>query len=359
MFVSKHHYAIELAKYGNTVFFLNPPDVVGKKEKIRIETSGLYPGLFIIHHQLFFPYNIKFRFTGIFHQLMKFHIKLILKKIGKPIDIIWSFDLGNLYPFRFFPATAFKIFHPVDEPLNKSSMESCEGAQVVFSVTHEILEKYRVYKIPSFFINHGLGEEFLYYPPPSLSVKKPVHIGFSGNLLRSDIDRTTLLLIIRENTDIVFECWGSYQLKDTNIGGSEDITTRDFVRQLQTSSNVKLHGVVASAQLVMEYLRMDAFLICYDVMKDQSKGTNYHKVMEFISTGKVIISNNITTYCDRPDLVKMVAERDNNAQLPVLFKQVMSSLFEYNSIKLQQIRREYAAGNTYKKQVEKIEQLVL
>ena len=143
MFVSKHHYAIELAKKGNTVYFLNPPEPSTRKEKITIEASDVQPGLFIIHHKLSFPYNIKFHFITLFHALMKGHIKRILKKIGTPIDIVWSFDLGNLYPFQFFPASAFKIFHPVDEPLNETAMQSGKGAQIIFSVTREILEKYQ------------------------------------------------------------------------------------------------------------------------------------------------------------------------------------------------------------------------
>ena len=65
-------------------------------------------------------------------------------------------------------------------------------------------------------------------------------------------------------------------------------------------------------ELAVAYQNADAFLICYDVIKDQSKGTNYHKVLEFISTGKVVISNNITTYYNNPHFVQMVKESDNN-----------------------------------------------
>jgi hypothetical protein len=69
---------------------------------------------------------------------------------------------------------------------------------------------------------------------------------------------------------------------------------------------------------------MDAFLICYDIEKDQSGGTNYHKIMEYMCTGKVIIGNNITTYKNKPELVQMVNERDNNRELPALFDHVIS-----------------------------------
>src|ERR1700761_9590989 len=104
MFVSKHHYAIGLAKQGATVYFLNPPDQENRQPKgaITISKSEEQDNLYFIEHRLSFPYNIKFHFIALFHWLMRAHVKKILKKIGRPIDIVWSFDLGHLYPFSHF-----------------------------------------------------------------------------------------------------------------------------------------------------------------------------------------------------------------------------------------------------------------
>ena len=73
MFLSKHYYAIELAKRGNKVYFLNPPDQVktNRKESISIHSSKEYPSLFLIDHRLFSPYRIKFRLLPIFQFLIK------------------------------------------------------------------------------------------------------------------------------------------------------------------------------------------------------------------------------------------------------------------------------------------------
>jgi len=358
MFVSKHHYAIELAKQGNTVYFLNPPEPSSRKEKITIEASDVQQGLFIIHHKLSFPYNIKFHFITLFHALMKGHIKRILKKIGTPIDIVWSFDLGNLYPFQFFPASAFKIFHPVDEPLNETAMQSGKGAQIIFSVTREILEKYSMYNVPAHFINHGVSESFLKNSDDPFKIDSIIRVGFSGNLLRNDIDRETFLTIISQNPNIIFECWGSYEMKESNIGGSSDIASQRFIQDLKSAPNMILHGAIAPSILAKELNRMDAFLICYDVEKDQSKGTNYHKVMEYLSTGKVVISNNITTYKEMPGLISMVSERQHNDNLPILFREVISHLDIYNSPDSIKQRKKFAEENTYKKQLSYIEQIL-
>ena len=434
MFLSKHHYAIELARRGNRVYFLNPPGegwevrpVNGKKVPdagrdkdmaaggrdkdiaaggrdkdiaaggrdkdiaaggravrrggVDVVPSGILPNLWFIRHDLNFPYKLKFHALPLFHALMHFQARRILRAIGRPIDIVWSFDLGYQYPFRFF-GKSLKVFHPVDEPLTTAAIRSATGADVLFAVTREIVAKYHRFDIPRHFINHGVSNEFFEKahsdePVDALSEQLPagdredagdavpdtanapagprkVRIGFSGNLLRPDIDRETFLKIVSDNPRILFECWGSYKLGQSNIGGAADEATAAFAAALLAQPNILLHGPVPSERLAKEIHRMDGFIICYDIHKDQSRGTNYHKVMEYLSTGKVIVSNNVTTYKDRPDLIQMVAERDDNRRLPALFSEVVANLAEYNSPEARNRRIAFARENTYPKQLDRI-----
>ena len=287
---------------------------------------------------------------------MRPHVRRILRTIGKPVDIIWSFDLGNIYPFRQFPSKALKVFHPVDEPQNAAGINSAKGAQVIFSVTREILDKYEQFAVPRHFINHGIADTFLRVSQRSgVSAGNPIRVGLSGNFLREDIDRQVLLEIVKANPELIFECWGSYTIRESNLAGSENESTVAFLRELGSTKNVVLHGSVTADVLSSELHRMDAFLICYDIQRDQSGGTNYHKVMEYLSTGKVIISNNITTYKRYPELVQMVEERDNNRNLPALFKKVITELDQFNAPPLQERRIAFAADNTYSRQIERIE----
>jgi len=69
--------------------------------------------------------------------------------IGKKIDIVWSFDLGNYYPFKYFSNSTFKIFNPIDEPLTKEGINSASGCDVIISITREILEKYSHINVPN------------------------------------------------------------------------------------------------------------------------------------------------------------------------------------------------------------------
>jgi len=72
----------------------------------------------------------------------------------------------------------------------------------------------------------------------------------------------------------------------------------------------------------------------------------------------VIISNNITTYAGDPDLVNMIAERNDNANLPALFTDTISSLDKWNAAALQKKRKSFALDNTYQKQIKRIEQQI-
>lgn len=356
MFLAKHHYAVELAKRGNKVYFLNPPIQTSFRFRNSIQVQAIEPSqLFLISHYLFFPYWLKFKALYVFHLLMKFHIHRILKVVG-PVDVVWSFDIGHLYPFKAFNESIYKIYHPVDEPESIESIRAAEGANIIFSVTKEILEKYKSFKVTRYLVNHGVSNEFLTQVQTGQRPIQPAtHVGMTGNFLRKDVDRETLLLIIRENPDVVFDFWGAYET-GSNIGSGPTKEARLFINSLKQCSNVIFHGQVDPRNLAIEIQSMDAFLICYDIQLDHSKGTNYHKIIEFLSTGKVIVSNNVTAYADRPDLVQMPLSRENNKELPALFKNVIRELKMFNLPVRQSERKLYAHDNSYEKQIERIEE---
>ncbi|HEY4156282.1 MAG TPA: hypothetical protein VGM24_12665 [Puia sp.] len=361
MLLAKHHYAIELASRGNEVYFLNPPDNdhwswKRATQRISVLKSADHSNLFLIDQQLFFPYKIIFHARRLYNFFIRKQIADILRVIGKPVDVIWSFDLGNLFPLRYFNPSVYKVFHPLDEPRTPEAIRASAGADVLFSVTGEILARYK-YPLSRHLINHGISDEFIKEQPDHRNGDR-IQVGFSGNLLRRDIDRDTLLSIIRDNQELDFNFFGSYEIGQSNIGAGMDNRTAGFIKDLKILANVKLHGVLDSAALAAALNEMQVLLICYDIEKDQSRGTNYHKVMEYISTGKVIVSNNITAYAGEPALVRMVAERNNNKNLGTLFLDTVRNLDTHNSPELFHYRVNFARNNTYKRQLDRIEELI-
>jgi hypothetical protein len=127
---------------------------------------------------------------------------------------------------------------------------------------------------------------------------------------------------------------------------------------LQQAPNVVLHGMVSPSVLATAIQDMDAFLICYDIDKDQSKGTNYHKIMEYLSTGKVIVSNNVTTYQNKPDLLHMPFSRNHNQELSIYFKHAVKNIDIFNHESKQSARFIFAQENSYHVQLEKISKYI-
>jgi len=65
MLLAKHHYAIELAKSGNRVYFLNPPDnnhwsLKSRKNRIGVQESDQHPNLSSSHRNYIFPIILNF-----------------------------------------------------------------------------------------------------------------------------------------------------------------------------------------------------------------------------------------------------------------------------------------------------------
>ena len=358
LWVSKHHYALTLAQRGNQVYFLDPP-VIGKsqgREKVTIDPSGVHPRLLIIRNFISFPYVFKFHLPFLFYLLIKPQIRNILKAVGRPLDIVWSFDLSNVYPLSFFPESALRIFHPVDLPHTDAGILGAKKADIIFSTSPEILKHYSHRKIPAFFIDHGVANIFLQDQVVSRH-DSVIRIGYSGNLLRHDIDRACMLHIIRDNSSVIFEFWGTDRVPDEKANEKEDADTIRFIRDLKSQANVILHGPVSYERLPAALARMDGFLLCYDLSTKNRVGPNYHKLMEYFTTGKVIVSSYIELYASQPELVKMVQEL-NNANLPELFRSVISDLGQHNSKELQKKRKNYAQAHTYDKQLEKVEKLL-
>ena len=77
--------------------------------------------------------------------------------------------------------------------------------------------------------------------------------------------------------------------------------------------------------------------------------------MEYLSTGKVIISKAISMYENEDDLIAMA---DQQTSIVELFGEVIKNIKFYNSEELQLRRKEFALSNTYKKQIQRISNIL-
>ena len=129
--------------------------------------------------------------------------------------------------------------------------------------------------------------------------------------------------------------------------------TRDFIGFLGRSPNVVLHGQVSSERLADEIQDMDCFILSYARDVTESDRSNSHKILEYLSTGKVVVSSRISSYAERENLMLM-APGDDDSVLPALLKDALQRLDELNAPEHQMARRRFALDNTYEKQIDRI-----
>jgi hypothetical protein len=352
--ISKHHYALELCKNNNIVYFLNPPT---KISKITINKNNEVENLYIIDYYINCPYWLRFKIKFLFDLLMRIQIKQILNELPQKPNIVWSFEPNLFSNLKLFK-TNIIIYHPVDLIIFPYQIKLAKTAQVVFSVSKPILKKISPTKVPAFFINHGLSEDFKKLAErnskePQIKKSNKISVGYIGNLLIHSLNYSLFKLIVTENKTIEFNFWGPYQVSE---GVSDE--TKDFILFLKTSENVILHGVKPPQEIVKEMNNIDAFMMFYLFNKLEYDRSNSHKILEYLSTGKVIISNYVELYASYPELICMPKDNDDS-KLSELFHFVMENIDYFNNPSLQKERIELALENTYSKQLAKIDNILI
>ena len=168
------------------------------------------------------------------------------------------------------------------------------------------------------------------------------------------IDRELMLRLIAGHGQLEFHLWGPRSRDESNVGSDESLEAAAFLRALETMPNVRLHGSVRPATLANEMSDVDLLLMCYAVERDPNRGCNSHKLLEYLSTGRVVVANYVSDYADKPGLIEMVAA-DGRDKLVDLFDAVIRDLDRYNDPEHRQRRLAFALDNSYSKQIDRIE----
>jgi glycosyltransferase involved in cell wall biosynthesis len=348
--ISKHHYSLELAERGNRVFFLEPPDPTAPPG-VHVRQAREHASVLVVTYHPRFPFVIRFHARPVYDRLIMWQIRAIRSALARPIDVVWSFDVNLFSNLKAFePGIA--IFHPVDPVSLPHQINVARSADVVFSVSDKILANFRHLDVPAWFINHGLSrpfEEAARNPTARSFSELPRRVGYAGNLRRPPVNRSVIRLMIEKNPHVEFHFWGP---TDPERDSPADV--REFLDFLRNAANVRLHGTVAPACLAQELQQMDCMVLTYSEDARESDRSNSHKILEYLSTGKVVVSSRISTYASQPDLMRM-SSTDDDADLPAILRDTLECLDEFNSEKLQDQRRKFALENTYSKQLDRIE----
>lgn len=372
MLLSKMHFALELVGKGDRVYFVNPPRRLQSRKlavmgealeggRLTIVHTNTVRGSLFLRHKLFFLYR---RLSGRY-------IRAIKALVASPIDEVWSFNPNQYIDLGPFEAQR-SIVLLYDLYQGDHIFKAVDKADALISVSQVILDHYKDTIPPKLFIQHGLGPHFAEKSRRRLGAGEfrvvgqsgagdsgKIKVGYTGNLLRAGMNTVVAREIIGRHPEIDFHFWGPYDMKDNNVKDGEYETPAEllaFVKFLQGQSNVFLHGVVTQQELAERLFEMDAFLFIYSPKREVNGASNAHKLLEYISTGKVVIATHVSSYAGTDLLV--MCESQEEDRLPEIFDQTIRDLSVHNA-KERQIRRiDFALDNTYARQVERVQQFI-
>jgi glycosyltransferase involved in cell wall biosynthesis len=372
MLLSKMHFALELARKGDKVYFVNPARrLSGKKLAVRgedleggaitiIHTNIVRSSLFL-RHKLFFLYRL----------LDRRYIGAIKKIVGSKIDEVWNFNPNQYVDLRSFGAEK-SIVLLYDLYQGGHIFKALEKADALVTISQVILDHYKSTAAPKLLLQHGLAPHFAEKSRQRLGVedfgtgngdaagKDRIKVGYTGNLLRTGMNTEVARAIVERHPEIEFHFWGPHSAKDNNVSDSDYATAPEllsFVEFLRSQRNVFLHGVVTQQELAERLFEMDAFLFLYSPTREVNGASNAHKLLEYISTGKVVIATHVSNYAGT-DLLVMCDNRDEEDKLSEIFDRTVRDL-DYHNAKERQIRRiSFALDNTYTRQVERVEKFI-
>lgn len=338
--VSKHHYAVALAERGWRVVFVDPPTNLGALGAIELSTTEV-PGIQSLRYQPFFPYKLKFHSRWAFDLLMQRQARRLVAAAGRP-DLVWDFD--NAYQFcdlSVFGAGA-TLFHLVDDVSVPNLGD--KRADYVFYLHPYFCQRAGVTPNPDYEIGHGLGNlhaAFARQPPRDIWQPGRPHIGFIGNLAANWLDWQEVAQIVEQHSLAQFTFWGP-------LPSSEEANR--WLAQLIAHPRTRFPGFASQAAILEESGRIDVWLLPFDGTKvPGGRPINSHKVLEYLSTGRVVAMTWLEAY-DGNELVEM-APRFDGSRLSDLVRRVLADLARLNEPELMARRRAFALERTYDRQL--------
>ncbi|MDP2738112.1 MAG: hypothetical protein Q8O82_05200 [Pseudorhodobacter sp.] len=340
--VSKHHYARALAEMGHRVFFIES-GVSGRGwGRVEIADSEI-ANLKVVRYAGYLFRWLRFRARGLYDALGPAKVRQIIRRIGQAPDIVWDFD--NLFQFRsltLFDPTV-KIFHPVDRLV--AGWSAAKNQDLHFALSQEFTEGVDPDRTPTLFVPHGLNPAHAGYarqvvPAPATvrsSAAAPT-VGYVGNLAMPGIDWPMIERLVTENPGVTFLLIGpTYGLRDPR--------DRAIVAGLAQAANCQMPGILSAAEILAQSKDIDLWLVCYDIARRPDAAINTHKVLEYLATGKAVLSNYIGAY-EGTGLLHM-PDTHSNDDMPTILARVLADPELTNTDTEMTRRAEYALEHSY------------
>lgn len=341
--VSKHHYAITLARQGNEVYFLNPPNTDAMDSQI--------PGLIIINHSLLFR-GLSYLPKLISSFLTLLEIKWIETKLGLRFDIIWNFDPSRIFNLGMLKRK-LRIAHLVDLNQTFSREILCASSDLVLCTSKQLHAILSEFNDNCHNIGHGCQNEIGNKVREELSKiilnDSKIKVGYIGNLSYRYLDWPTIHSLVESFEESNFYFIGPEGVSNLakSINNPPPIT-------LKSKGNTFFLGPVDSSEINSLLPMFDILLVAYKY-EDREQMANPHKIMEYFNSGKVILSSYTSEYSEQKDLLVMV---DRPEDMVESFRAILNGIDEYNSMENKQKRRKFSLSHSYENQINRIEKIL-
>ncbi|MBL3654984.1 glycosyltransferase family protein [Fulvivirga sediminis] len=331
VFVSKHHYAVNLSKKGNKVFFLNPPS--SSKYKI---TNSRYEDLFIINYSGFVK-GLRFLPTWLQRYFISIKFNNLQKLCGVNFDIVWSFDNSVFFDFYALPEKVLCISHIVDLNQDFNTRQAATTAKVCFGVIPDIVERLFMYNTNTYLITHGVNLSEYSSNIVTLPGTNGIKALYVGNLAMPFIDWDLLqqAVISQPKTDFIF------------LGSNMDFVPEPF----KSYENTYILEAVPPAELWSYLNAADILMLAYSEEYYVTYASP-HKFWQYLAVGKPIITSYTKEYLPFEDLIYMARTSESWCQL---IGEVIENLTNHNTEDLILARKSLAADNSYERKIQEVE----
>jgi len=341
--LSKHHYATTLMECGAEVFFLGPDmenmDLPGIAQRQGPNVPVLIWRKPPMRGLRYLPRPIR--------SLMEAQqMKTLAEICGGAFDILWNFDLHRFRNLTDRKHATLHIVHAMDLRRPQDLVDPAAHADHVFVVSPSMTGALAKDQAHAVVLPHAwMPRKPITFALPSLP--DGIKAGYLGNLAMRSIHWDSICSIAAKHPEVQFYLMGPVE----GAFGDHTRINPTVAQRLQFLPNIRIEGPLPYDEVPQWLDAMDVLLIAYDLESTGLKATSSHKVMEYLASGKVVVSSFLEDHQNVPDLIVMARPGEN---INTYFHQVINQLEHYNSTELQARRKNLAASNTYAERVASI-----
>ena len=354
--VSKHHYAATLGRRGIRVVFVETRVSGPIWGRITLEPADI-PNVSVLRYAGKLLRWLEFRARHLYTPLSRIKARQIVRRLGRRPDIVW--DMDNLHHFPDLAAfgAGLALYHPVDA--GPAFDAAGKHADLVFSLSEELIPAAMRETLPWHLFPHGLNAIFAEHArqlveaaaqgaeacAPAVSRRRVV--GYMGNLDAKGLDWPVIEAMARSHPQVEFRLIGPYA-----DARNEDPERGAPIGRLARLPNVRLIGYLSNAEVLRQADEIDIWLLCYDPVQRPDAMINSHKVLEYLATGKPVLSHWMQVHRDER-LVCMPPGTDNQI-MPALLQDMLARLPKLASPEAMRYRASYALQHSYERLMDRM-----